>query len=102
MKSFHDKLTMLVIETTGGKTISTGLESETVAEVVEAMASHLGKFIALSCAGCPQAMSTFLEGASAYMFESATDMQKAGQFLGDPSNWYTVGADGVARKGGQV
>jgi len=67
------------------------------AEIVEAMASQLGKFIALSCVGSAEAMNQFLEGASAHMFEMAADTQKAGQFLGDRANWKVIGPDGKPR-----
>lgn len=96
-ETFQDKLTLLIIEETKGKSVLTGLPDGKTAEVVEALASQLGKFIALQCGGDAKAMSNFLEGASSYMFEIATDTQKAGQFLVDPGNWHVRGPDGKMR-----
>ena len=84
--TFQDKLIKLVIEETKGRPI-TGQEEGKTAEIVEALAAQLGNFIALQCGGNAEAMSMFLDGASAYMYECAADKQKAGQFLADPANW---------------
>jgi hypothetical protein len=91
---FQRKLIRLLIEETSGKTLNTGLPAGVTTEIVEAMASQLGKFVALSCGGNAEVMSRFLEGASAYMFEVAADTQKAGAFIGDPANWHVIGKDG--------
>mgnify|MGYP001566108599 CR=1 FL=1 len=84
---FQDKLIHLILAETNGKSIATGLKDGKTAEIVEAMAAQLGCFIALQCGGDAAVMNTFLEGASAYMFECAADKQKAGKFLADPKNW---------------
>jgi len=96
-RTFADKLARLMLETTKGETRESGLPAETVGEVVESVASMLGKFIALQCGGHQESMSVLLDVATQYMHETAADTQKAGQFLADPANWFTVSADGTVR-----
>jgi len=98
LSRFERKLIRLILEETKGETIESGLPSGTTGEICASMAGQLGKFIALQCGGNAQVMSMFLDGANNFMFESAADTSKAGQFLADPENWFAVGPDGTTVK----
>jgi hypothetical protein len=73
-------LARLITEETGGKILATGLEDSKTAKIAEALASHLGNFIALQCGDNTKVMSDFLDGISNYMCECAADTQKSGVF----------------------
>jgi hypothetical protein len=93
-KSFRDKLTRLLFETTEGQSLESGLPSETCAEVVAVMAEQLGKFVALQCGGHRDNVGAFLDMATQQMTEEAADTMKAAQFLSDPDNWFLVDSKG--------
>ena len=99
MKTFDDKLIMLIMEHTKGKPY-TNMTAEISAEIVESMARQIGTHIALHTHGDAKWMNHFLESASNYMFEAAAEKQKAGQFLGNPDNWHPMerGPDGKLRR----
>lgn len=99
MTPFEKKLIMLITDETKGETLATGVKEGVTADVAEAMASQLGKLIALQCGGRADLMNMMLEASAAYMFEVAAQTQKAGHFLGNPSNWRMMrrGADGKLR-----
>lgn len=90
MKTFNDKLTALIINEMGGRPLTGGTPEKT-AEVIEALASHIGKIIALKCEGDARFMSEFLEGASMHMFETAAEMQHIGHFVADMRNAQKAG-----------
>lgn len=84
MTGFEKKLIKLIMAETKGETLATGLEDGVTAGLTEAMASQLGKLIALQCGGRTEIMNMMLEASAASMFEVASQTQKAGQFLADP------------------
>lgn len=81
MKTFDEKLLSLIMEETKGKFVPTGLPEEKFAEIIEALAAHLGKFIAIQTSGDAKTMGTILDGSSSHMYEVAAEFQAHGQLL---------------------
>lgn len=56
-------------------------EPEAQAEILETLLASVGMCVAASARGDAKAMNELLEGASAYLFESAASFQKLGAFM---------------------
>jgi hypothetical protein len=89
-KSFNDKLVDLVSEHCDGKPYE-NMTAEISAEIIQALASMIGKHIAMQCQGKAEFMSFFLEMASSHMFETASSFTEMGQILGDAKAWMPGG-----------
>jgi hypothetical protein len=61
-------------------------ESDAIATVAEALASHLGRFIAFSCKGDAKLTGKFLEGAIHYAETTAAETLPAAKFINDARN----------------
>lgn len=82
-EDFRDKILMTVVDAMYAARDNPMAQ----ADVVEALASSLGRSIAMMSLGQQEIMSRLLEGAVHYAHEEAADFQKAGKFLGDAKNW---------------
>ncbi len=78
-EDFRDKILMIVVDAM----IAAKDNPMAQADVVEALASSLGRSIAMMSRGQQDVMSRLLEGAVHYAHEEAADSQKAGRFLGE-------------------
>lgn len=56
---------------------------DTIGEMIERLINSLAFTIAIATKGDANAMNQMIEGATSYLYESATSHQKAGAFIGE-------------------